>query len=306
MKRMKILLTGSTGLIGSALTTELQNQGHDIVRLIRPPKLPEINDIVWNPAERFIDKSKIRKCDAVIHLAGESIAGRYSKNKRQRIYQSRINGTKLITEFIEALDERPRTFISASAIGYYGDRENMLLTEEAPNGDGFLAQLCRDWEAASREANNLGVRTVQTRFGIVLSRQGGSLAKMLTPFKLGLAGPLANGNQMWPWISIEDTVAAIIFILNTPSLRGPVNVVSPNPVTNSQFTQTLARTLNRPAAIRLPRIAIRTIFGPLAEELLLSSINAVPTKLQNAGFKFKNTDLNETLHDILIRRAKLQ
>lgn len=303
---MKILLTGSTGLIGSALTTELQNQGHDIVRLIRPPKLPEINDIVWNPAERFIDKSKIRKCDAVIHLAGESIAGRYSKNKRQRIYQSRINGTKLITEFIEALDERPRTFISASAIGYYGDRENMLLTEEAPNGDGFLAQLCRDWEAASREANNLGVRTVQTRFGIVLSRQGGSLAKMLTPFKLGLAGPLANGNQMWPWISIEDTVAAIIFILNTPSLRGPVNVVSPNPVTNSQFTQTLARTLNRPAAIRLPRIAIRTIFGPLAEELLLSSINAVPTKLQNAGFKFKNTDLNETLHDILIRRAKLQ
>ncbi len=302
---MKVVVTGSSGLIGSALTKMLQTQGHEIIRFIRPPKLPGLNEIVWNPAEGFIDKSKIRKCDAVIHLAGESIAGRYSKNKKQCVYQSRINGTKLITEFIDSLEERPRTFISASAIGYYGDRENILLTEEAPTGEGFLAELCRDWESASKEANDLGVRTVQTRFGIVLSKDGGALAKMLLPFKLGLAGPMGNGNQFWPWISIDDAIAAIIFVLNNPSIRGPVNVVSPNAVSNSDFTRILAQTLNRPAAIRLPRIVIRTIFGPLAEELLLSSINAVPTKLQNAGFKFKDSDLGETLHNILIRhRAK--
>lgn len=298
---MRIIVTGSTGLIGTALTEELKRQGHELFRFIRPPKLPSLNDIVWNPAERFIDKSKIRKCDAIIHLAGESIAGRYSRSKKQRIYQSRINGTKLITEFIEALDERPRTFISASAIGYYGDRDNKVLTEEAPTGESFLAELCRDWETASREANDLGVRTVQTRFGIILSSQGGALAKMLPPFKLGLGGPLGSGNQYWPWVSIDDVIAAIIFILNNPSLRGPVNLVSPNAVSNSDFTRTLAQILNRPAVIRLPRIVIRTIFGPLLEELLLSSINAVPTKLQNAGFKFKDTNLYETLHDILIR-----
>ena len=292
---MITLVTGSTGLIGSVVADALREAGHELYRLIRPPRQAGVNEILWDPAEGSIDKSKLRGCDAVIHLAGESIAGRWTAAKRKRIYDSRIEGSRLLCEYIEEMDNRPRVFISASGVGYYGDQGETLLTEEAAMGEGFLCKVACDWEAACRKAGEFGVRTVQTRFGVVLSKAGGALPKMLPAFKLNLGGPLGGGKQYMPWVSIDDVVSVIMFALENDAVAGPVNVVSPQTVTNREFSQTLARTLHRRCIFGVPKFVLKLMFGEMARELLLFSTRAVPQKLLDAGFEFKHPDLAEAL-----------
>ncbi len=292
---MITLVTGSTGLIGSVVVDALREAGHEVYRLIRPPRQARANEIMWNPMEGSIDKSKLRGCDAVIHLAGESIAGRWTAAKRKRIYDSRIKGSRLLCEYIGEMNNRPRVFISASGVGYYGNQGETFLTEDAPAGEGFLTKVACDWEAACRKAGEFGVRTVQTRFAMVLSKAGGALPKMLPAFKLNLGGPLGGGKQYMPWVSIDDVVSVIMFALENDAVAGPVNVVSPQTVTNAEFSQTLARTLHRGCIFGVPKFVLKLMFGDMARELLLFSNRAVPQKLLDAGFKFKHADLAEAL-----------
>ncbi len=231
----------------------------------------------------------------MIHLAGESIAGRWTAAKRKRIYDSRVKGSRLLCEYIEEMDNRPRVFISASAVGYYGDQGERLLTEDAAMGEGFLSDVAGDWESACRRADEFGVRTVQTRFAMVLSKAGGALPKMLPAFKLNLGGPLGGGKQYMPWVSIDDVVSVIMFALENSRIAGPVNVVSPQTVTNREFSQALARTLHRKCIFGVPKFVLKLMFGDMARELLLFSTRAVPQKLLDAGFEFKHADLAEAL-----------
>ncbi|MCD6393625.1 MAG: TIGR01777 family oxidoreductase [Planctomycetes bacterium] len=296
---MITLVTGSTGLIGSVVADALRGAGHEVYRLIRPPRQAGADEILWDPMEGSIDKSKLGGCDAVIHLAGESIAGRWTAAKRKRIYDSRVKGSRLLCEYIAGMDSRPKVFISASGVGYYGDRGETLLTEEAPAGEGFLTKVACDWEAACRKAGEFGVRTVQTRFGMVLSKDGGALSKMLPAFKLNLGGPLGGGKQYMPWVSIDDVVSVIMFALENDTIAGPVNVVSPQTVTNREFSRALARTLHRGCFFRVPEFVLKLIFGDMGRELLLFSNRAVPQKLLDAGFEFKHPDLAEALAAVL-------
>ena len=292
---MITLVTGSTGLIGSAAVDALRGAGHEVYRLIRPPRSAGANEILWDPMEGAIDKSKLGACDAIIHLAGESIAGRWTAAKRKRIYDSRVKGSRLLCEFIAGMDSRPKVFISASGVGYYGDQGARLLTEEAAMGEGFLCKVACDWEAACRRADEFGVRTVQTRFGVVLSKDGGALPKMLPAFKLNLGGPLGGGRQYMPWVSIDDVVSVIMFALENDRIAGPVNVVSPQTVTNREFSRALARTLHRGCIFCVPKFVLKLMFGEMGRELLLFSNRAVPQKLLDAGFEFKHPDLAEAL-----------
>ncbi len=296
---MITLVTGSTGLIGSVVVDALKEAGHDVYRLIRPPRQAGADEILWDPMGGSIDKSKLRGCDAVIHLAGESIAGRWTAAKRERIYQSRVKGSRLLCEYIGGMDNRPRVFISASGVGYYGDQGDKLLTEEAAIGEGFLCDVAGDWEAACRQAADFGVRTVQTRFAMVLSKAGGALPRMLPAFKLNLGGPLGGGKQFMPWVSIDDVVSVIMFALENGAIKGPVNVVSPQTVTNREFSQALARTLHRRCFFRIPELVLKLMFGNMARELLLFSNRAVPQKLLDAGFQFQHPDLAEALAAVL-------
>ncbi len=292
---MITLVTGSTGLIGSAVVDALREAGHEVYRLIRPPRQAGADEILWDPMEGSIDMSKLRGCDAVIHLAGESIAGRWTAAKRKRIYDSRVNGSRLLCDYIAEMDSRPRVFISASGVGYYGDQGERLLTEEAAMGEGFLCKVAGDGEAACRRADEFGVRTVHTRLAMVLSKAGGALPKMLPAFKLNLGGPLGGGKQYMPWVSIDDVVSVIMFALENSAIEGPVNVVSPQAVTNREFSQALARTLHRRCIFSVPEFVLKLMFGDMARELLLFSTRAVPQKLLDAGFEFKYADLAEAL-----------
>ena len=282
-------------MIGSAVVAALKGAGHEVYRLIRPPRTAGGDEILWDPMGDFIDMSKLGGCDAVIHLAGESIAGRWPAAKRERIYDSRVKGSRLLCEYIERMDNRPRVFISASGVGYYGDQGDKLLTEEAGKGEGFLCDVAADWESACRRANEFGVRTVQTRFGMVLSKAGGALPRMLPAFRLNLGGPLGSGKQYMPWVSIDDVVSVIMFALENSAIEGPVNVVSPQAVTNREFSQALARMLHRGCFFRVPKFVLKLMFGDMARELLLFSTRAVPRKLLDAGFEFKHADLAEAL-----------
>jgi uncharacterized protein (TIGR01777 family) len=296
---MITLVTGSTGLIGSAVVEALREAGHEVYRLIRPPRQAGADEILWDPMEGVIDKSKLRGCDAVIHLAGESIAGRWTAAKRKRIYDSRVKSSRLLCEYIAEMDNRPRVFISSSGVGYYGDQGERLLTEESLKGEGFLCTVACDWEAACRRADEFGVRTVQMRLGVVLSKNGGALPKMLPAFKLNLGGPLGGGKQYMPWVSLDDVVSVIMFVVENSTIAGPVNVVSPQTVTNAEFSQTLARTLRRRCFFGVPKFVLKLMFGDMGRELLLFSTRAVPQKLLDAGFEFKHADLAETLQVIL-------
>jgi uncharacterized protein (TIGR01777 family) len=297
---MKILISGSTGFVGSALSKSLQAKKHHIYRLIRSPRIAHKNDILWNPREGYIDKSKITGFDALIHLAGENIAARWTKAKKKRIYESRVHTTKLLALTLAQLTNPPKVFICASAIGYYGDRADEILTEQSTSGKGFLAGLCRDWEEAAEPARNAGIRTVHLRFGIILHPTGGALKKMLPLFKLGLAGPIGNGTQYWSWITLEDTVAAIEHILKNPSITGPVNIVSPNPVTNKEFIKTLAYILKRPAFLPAPKFLLKLALGQFAQQTLIASTRAKPEKLLQTEFYFKHPGLETALRAILI------
>jgi uncharacterized protein (TIGR01777 family) len=281
---MKVMISGSSGLIGSALSKSLRSDGHIVVGLPRT-------------YEESIDFSDV---DAVVHLAGENIAaGRWTPDKKRRIEVSRVDGTRQLAEQLVGSPAKPSVFICASAIGFYGHRGDALLDEDSQAGDGFLPTVCKQWEAASRPAEEAGIRTVRIRTGIVLSTEGGALKKMLPPFKIGLGGTLGNGHQYMSWISLADVVQIIRFLIDTDSISGAVNLVSPDPVTNSEFTKKLGQVLHRPAILPLPSFAARIIFGEMANELLLESCRVHPGKLLNSGYAFRHTNLQDALKDIL-------
>jgi hypothetical protein len=254
----------------------------------------------WDPDARYIDAAGLEGLDAVVHLAGEPIAGgRWTALRKARIRDSRVQGTRLLCEALSHTSRPPATLVCASAIGFYGNRGDEALTETSAGGQGFLAEVCRDWEAAAEPARQKGIRVVNSRFGVILSARGGALAKMTTPFKLGLGGVVGSGRQYMSCIALDDCVAAILHGLGTDGLRGPMNVVGPIAVTNYEFTKTLGRILRRPTVIPMPAIAARLAFGEMAEELLLSSTRVEPRKLQESGFQFKHADLESALRSAL-------
>jgi uncharacterized protein (TIGR01777 family) len=299
---MKILVTGATGLVGSAFTVRAQSQGHVVSALTRSPR--KQSDIRWNPAAGELDPAHLEGFDAVVHLAGESIAsGRWTATQKKKIHDSRVQGTKLLCDALAQLDQRqmqkPSVLVSASAIGFYGDRGAEELTETSSSGSLFLSEVCQDWEAATQAAENAGLRVVHARFGVILSPKGGALAKMLTPFKLGGGGIIGNGKQYWSWVALEDTVDAILFALQDPTLQGPVNVVAPNAVTNGEFTKALGKVLSRPTILPMPAFAARLALGQMADELLLASARVLPSRLCAAGFKFQYPEVEGALRHLL-------
>jgi len=297
---MRVAVSGSTGLVGSALVSALAAAGHDAIRLARSPTRSTQHTAVWDPAAGTIDAAALDGVEAVVHLAGESIAtGRWTTQKKARILESRIKGTQLLSQTLARMTRPPHVLVSASAIGYYGDRGEETLNEDSPQGRGFLPEVCQAWESATEPAFRAGIRVVQTRLGIVLSPSGGALAMMLPPFRLGLGGPLGNGRQYMSWVAIDDVVGAIHYALTTEHLRGPVNVVAPNPVTNQEFTKILARVLRRPAVFPVPPVMLRLMLGQLADEALLASARVLPSKLRLTGYPFRYPDLEGALRHLL-------
>ncbi len=297
---MKILITGSHGLIGSALLPELAKAGHTVIRLIRSQPKNAENEIYWDPEKEIIDTEKIEGVDAVVHLAGENIAtGRWTKEKKARIRDSRVNSTKLLAKTLANLKNKPKVFASASAIGFYGNRGNEVLNEKSPSGSGFLPETSREWESATIPAKQAGIRVVNLRFGVVLSTQGGALAKMLLPFKLGVGGKVGSGKQYMSWVSIHDVVGAIQYVLNNDEIKGAVNIVAPQPVTNLEFTKALGKALSRPTLFPLPAFATTIAFGEMGDELLLSSTRVEPVRLKESGYTFQHKNIEEALRSIL-------
>lgn len=301
LKSHRIIVTGPTGLIGARLVAELERSGTAVVRGVRKPT-NKPNEMYWNAETGEIDSGKLEGADAVVHLAGENIAGgRWTAAFKQRIRDSRIKGTRLISDAIAHATDKPKFFLCASAIGYYGDRGDEQLPESAGPGDDFLADVCRDWEAACDSARQAGVRVVNARTGVVLSSEEGALAKMLTPFKLGVGGKIGDGRQYMSWIAVDDEVAALEFLLAHPSIVGPVNLASPQPATNAEFTKTLGRVLSRPTIFPMPAFLARLAFGEMADALLLSSTRVVPQALADGGFSFAYPALEPALRHLLGR-----
>lgn len=297
----RILVSGSSGLVGSALLTSLKSAGARITRLARPGSFPAGNNeerIPWDPAQP-ISPEAVSGFDAVIHLAGESIVGRWTESKKARIRDSRIPATTNLARALAQAKNKPEVFLSASAIGYYGSRGDEVLTEESSPGAGFAADLARDWEAASVAASDAGIRTVQMRTGIVMGTAGGALPKMLPAFKMGVGGRLGDGRQWMSWVDVRDVVGAIHHLLRSDLLHGPVNLVSPKPVTNAEFTKILGNALSRPTIFPMPAFAARLAFGQMADELLLASQRVEPVKLISSGYPFRFGKLQDCLKDIL-------
>jgi uncharacterized protein (TIGR01777 family) len=296
---MKVLVSGSRGFIGSALIRLLASERHCVVRLVRSAPRPEDGEVGWNPRRGEIDPNKLEDLDAVVHLAGENLANnRWTADQKARIRDSRIKGTKVLCAALARLSRPPKVLVCASAIGYYGDRSDEILQETSAAGTGFLAKLCRDWEQATRAAEEIGIRVVHARTGMVLGLEGGPLVKLLMPFKLGLGGKLGCGRQYISWIALEDEVRALHHALVTQSLKGAVNLVSPNPVTNAEFTRILARVLRRPTLLPLPAIVARMALGEMAS-IALASARVQPLRLLVANFKFRHADLKSTLRHLL-------
>lgn len=298
---MNFLVSGASGLIGSSLTRFLEAEDHSVKRLSRSRTNDSENTIHWDPESEALNKDDMDGFDAVIHLAGENIAGRWTEEKKTRIHDSRIKGTRLLRNRLSEVEHPPKVLVCASAIGYYGDRGDQVLTEESQAGSGFLPGLCREWEATTLSATQKGIRVVNMRIGVVLSAEGGALEKMLTPFKMGVGGIIGDGSQYWSWIALDDVVGAIHHAVVTDSLEGPVNAVAPNPVTNREFTKTLGRVLGRPTIFPMPGFAARLAFGEMANELLLSSTRVEPAKLAEAGYSFQFPKLDGALRHLLGR-----
>lgn len=291
---MKVLIAGASGLIGSALIPALEAEGAEVTRLVR--SVAGAGEIEWHPNQDQIDTARLNGFDAVINLAGENIAaGRWTDDQKRKIRDSRVNGTHLLSEAIAKLSKRPGVFVCASATGIYGDRGDEILDEQSDSGGGFLAGVCREWEMATEPAVQAGVRTVNLRFGPILAREGGMLAKLLTPFKMGMGGKVGSGKQYISWVAIEDAVDAIKLALNNESFRGPLNIVSPNPVTNEVFTKALGHVLSRPTALAMPAFAVRLAFGEMADEMLLVSQRVMPKRLVEAGYEFQQPELEGAL-----------
>jgi hypothetical protein len=302
--RLRILVSGASGLVGSALVPRLETHGHEVIRLVRRRPSDPAHEVEWDPAEGRLDASSLRRVDAVVHLAGESLAsGRWTRARKARIWQSRIQGTRLLSETLAALHPPPLVLVSASAVGFYGDRGDEILREDSTSGTGFLAELCRAWEQAPDRASRAGVRAVQLRLGIVLAPAGGVLGRLLPPFRLGLGTTLGTGSQFTSWISIDDLLDVILLAIATPGLAGPVNATSPQPVTNRDLTRTLARALGRPAVFKAPAPLLRLLAGEMAQELLLSSQRAEPARLLAAGYRFRHANLEGALRHLLGKPA---
>jgi uncharacterized protein (TIGR01777 family) len=293
--KMRVAVSGASGLIGTALTAALSERGHDVLRLVRRPASGPA-EIAWDPPGGHVEADKLEGLDAVVHLAGTSIAAtRWTDARKGEIRRSRVSGTRTLAEALAATRVKPKAFLSASACGYYGDRGTERVDETSPPGMGFLADVCRAWEAAARPASDAGIRTVALRFGVVLSSHGGALAKMRLPFSLGLGGPIGSGLQGFSWIGRDDVVGAILHLMTNTSVSGPVNVVSPDPVTQREFARALGRALGRPAVIPLPAFAVKIVFGQMGEEALLSGAFVSPAVLSRSGFTWKAPRLDDAL-----------
>ncbi len=295
---MRIGITGAGGLIGRALSRSLKSDGHEIVRIgrYRPSNPP---DVPWSIPHGWLPPVGMEGLDAVIHLAGEPIVGRWTPEKKRAIRYSRVEGTRLLSATLAALQEKPRVLISASAIGIYGNRGDEILDENSPAGSGFLAQVGREWEAATQPAERADIRVAHARLGVVLSPEGGALKQMLPIFRLGLGGRLGNGRQWMSWVSLPEVVGIIRFLMEREDADGPVNVVATQPVTNRQFTRTLAHVLKRPAVFPVPGFMVRRMFGELADEALLASQRVQPARLQSMGYAFLHPELTTALQALL-------
>jgi hypothetical protein len=298
---MHVVVTGSRGLVGSALVPFLATGGHRVTRLVRGMAAGP-DETAWDPSRGLVDASRLDGVDAVVHLAGENIAaGRWTPARKAEIRRSRVDGTRNLCAVLARLPHPPNVFVSASAIGLYGDRGAEILTEESASGTGFLAEVCREWEAATEPASQAGIRVVNLRFGMVLSPTGGALKKMLLPFRLGMGGRIGDGRQFTSWIALDDVIGAIHHALCEESVRGPVNAVAPEPVSNAEFTRTLARVLRRPTLLPVPAFAARLAFGEMADALLLAGARVLPTRLQASGYRFRFPDLESALRHLLGR-----
>jgi uncharacterized protein (TIGR01777 family) len=296
---MNVLVTGSHGLIGSALVRRLCADGHKVAALVRG-RATSPHEIGWDPAGAGVDSDALEGFDAVVHLAGESIAaGRWTEKQKQKIRDSRVQGTRILCQALADLERPPQSLVVASAIGYYGDRDDEVLDESSSPGTGFLSDVCQQWEAACESARRQGIRTVNTRFGVVLSGDGGALKKMLLPFKLGVGGRIGAGRQWMSWVDLDDVVGAIEHCLNNAAINGAVNVVSPNAVTNAEFTKSLGRVLHRPTIFPLPAPVARLVLGEMADGLLLSSAHVEPIQLKNSGYQFRYPELELSLRHAL-------
>jgi uncharacterized protein len=301
---MKILTAGSTGLVGTALVSALAREGHTVCRLVRPESVgvsetKEGFNVAWNPATGELGGAAVG-ADAVVNLAGASIAdGRWTAERKTLLRTSRIDTTRALVGALAKMNARPSVLVSASAIGIYGNRGDEVLTEESKAGADFLAGLAQGWEAEALKAEALGIRVVLARLGIILARDGGALAKMLLPFKLGAGGKLGSGQQWMSWVTLEDVVGILRFAIESTSLRGAVNVVAPQPVRNVEFTKTLAKTIRRPAIFPAPAFALRLALGEMADALLLSSQRVVPSRLEQTGYRFLHADLASALKSVL-------
>lgn len=295
---MKILITGASGLVGKELQKSFAEKGYEMLLASRSePK--DDNHIQWTIDEGFAEPEKLEGVDVVVHLAGENVSGgiRWTDEKKKAIRDSRVLGTRNVVDAISKLKKKPHTFIASSAIGFYGERGDEEVTESSAAGDNFLAGVCKEWEAESRRAEDAGIRTVLLRTGIVLSKDGGALGTMLTPFKLGVGGVVGSGKQWMSWISMDDEIAIINYAIENENIRGAVNAVAPNPVTNEEFTKTLGEVLYRPTFIPLPEFAVSMIFGEMGDALLLASTKVMPKRLEDAGFEFKFPNLKEAVEN---------
>jgi uncharacterized protein (TIGR01777 family) len=296
---MNVLISGASGLVGSALIPALVARGDRVIRLVRHPAEPGAPEIEWRPGNR-LDPEALEGFDAVIHLAGENIFGRWTAAKKEAIRESRVSGAQTLSDAIAGCQRSPHIFLSASAIGYYGSRADESLDEESSSGEGFLAEVGRDWEGATAAARRAGARVVNLRFGVVLSPQGGALKKMLPAFRLGLGGRIGSGKQWFSWISIADAIGAILFALDQERVRGPLNLVAPAPVTNADFGKTLSRVLHRPAIFPVPLFIPRLIFGrETTAETFSASQRVIPAKLVAAGYNFRHPELEGALRALL-------
>lgn len=292
---MKVLITGASGLVGAALQRSFTDKGYEMLLASRnEPKTAD--HIQWTPEEGFAEPERLEGIDAVVHLAGESVSGlRWTDDKKKAIRDSRVLGTRSVVDAISKLKDKPKVLVAASAIGFYGERGDDEVSESSTAGHGFLADVAKEWEGEARRAEDAGIRTVLLRTGIVLSKEGGALAAMLTPFKMGVGGVVGSGKQWMSWISLDDHVAIINYVIENENIRGAVNAVSPAPVTNEEFTKAMGEVLYRPTFIPLPEFAVSMLMGEMGDALLLTSIRVLPRRLEDAGFKFEYPDLKSAL-----------
>lgn len=297
---MRVLISGATGLVGTALSNALRVDGHTVGQFVRPGGTVGAGDVYWDPATGMVELAGVEGADAVICLSGANIGdGRWTAERKKILRTSRVDLTRFLVDSLGKLKQKPRVFIAASAIGYYGNRGDEILTESSTPGNDFIAQLARDWEAESMRAESSGIRAVILRFGVILSTKGGALPRMLTPFKLGAGGRLGSGKQWMSWVALEDAIGIIRTAIADERIRGPINVVAPAPVQNSEFTRLLASTLHRPAIFPAPAFALRIALGEMADGLLLASQRVIPERMRAAGYKFRYDHLESALRDIL-------